>query len=202
MPTCAPCWNASTASRALGIAAADTSRRLAHAREPVSQRARRYPHTAERHAAWLAGRLRPRFHDRPCHPRSRLRARLVLAGFATVGSAGLGGVRAAPAANGSNPSDSVAVGWYRIEPFDPHRPARPLSVDSIVLMPLPGPCRWLRAFCRPGCSTWAQSRHNTFASSPARFASTACGGRRPCLPTGPLPSLQLCRRLQPGELFC
>ena len=146
------------------------------------------------------------------HPRSRLRARLVLAGFATVGLAALAWaafVQPLPRM-AYNPSDSVAVGWYRIEPFDPRTASRPrpLSVDSIVLMPLPDrpPC-WLRsaATCRPAfrCSTWAQSRHNTFASSPARFASTACRWPPPCLPTGcrPLPSLQLCRRLQPGELF-
>ncbi|HED1840543.1 TPA: S26 family signal peptidase, partial [Citrobacter freundii] len=55
------------------------------------------------------------------HPRSRLRARLVLAGFATVGLAALAWaafVQPLPRM-AYNPSDSVAVGWYRIEPFDP-----------------------------------------------------------------------------------
>jgi type IV secretory pathway protease TraF len=75
------------------------------------------------------------------HPRSRLRARLVLAGFAAVGLAALAWaafVQPLPRLT-YNPSDSVAVGWYRIEPFDPRTASlpRPLSVDSIVLVPLP-----------------------------------------------------------------
>ena len=46
-----------------------------------------------------------------------------------------------------NPSDSVAVGWYRIEPFDPRTASlpRPLSVDSIVLVPLPDRAAMLAA---------------------------------------------------------
>ena len=62
------------------------------------------------------------------------------------------------------------------------------------------------ATCRPAfrCSNvWAQSRRNTFASSPGRYASTACPAA--ALPADrlgrPLPSLQLCRRLEAGELF-
>ncbi|WP_426727428.1 hypothetical protein [Enterobacter cloacae complex sp. 288G10] len=61
------------------------------------------------------------------HPRSRLRARLVLAGFATVGLAALAWaafVQPLPRM-AYNPSDSVAVGWYRIEPFDPRTASRP-----------------------------------------------------------------------------
>ncbi|ECI2971565.1 S26 family signal peptidase, partial [Salmonella enterica subsp. enterica serovar Heidelberg] len=83
------------------------------------------------------------------HPRSRLRARLVLAGFATVGLAALAWaafVQPLPRM-AYNPSDSVAVGWYRIEPFDPRTASRPrpLSVDSIVLMPLPDRAAMLAA---------------------------------------------------------
>ena len=38
-----------------------------------------------------------------------------------------------------NPSDSVPVGWYRVDPLEHRTDAlpRPLSVDSIVLVPLP-----------------------------------------------------------------
>ncbi|MDO1900661.1 S26 family signal peptidase, partial [Escherichia coli] len=61
------------------------------------------------------------------HPRSRLRARLVLAGFATVGLAALAWaavVQALPRM-ADNPSVSVAVRLYRIEPFDPRSGLRP-----------------------------------------------------------------------------
>ena len=75
------------------------------------------------------------------HPRSRLRARIVLAGFAAVGLAALAWaafMQPLPRLI-YNPSDSVPAGWYRVQPLD-HRAAslpRPLSVDSIVLVPLP-----------------------------------------------------------------
>ncbi|MGU5710215.1 S26 family signal peptidase [Aeromonas caviae] len=74
-------------------------------------------------------------------PRSRLRARIVLAGFAAVGLASLAWaafVQPLPRLI-YNPSDSVPVGWYRVDPLD-HRPVslpRPLSVGSIVLTRLP-----------------------------------------------------------------
>jgi type IV secretory pathway protease TraF len=108
-------------------------------------------------------------------PRSRLRARLVLAGLSACGLAALAWasfVHPLPRLT-YNPSDSVAVGWYRVDPLD-HRTGslpRPLSVGSIVLVPLPpGPPRWLRsaATCRRAfrCSSaWARSRRNRCASS-------------------------------------
>jgi chromosome partitioning protein len=182
---------------ALGIAARRVARVLAHAREP----ARSAPGAARIHrraARRLAGRegiaMTTISTTGPVpHPRSRLRARLVLAGFATVGLAALAWaafVQPLPRLT-YNPSDSVAVGWYRIEPFDPRTASlpRPLSVDSIVLVPLPDRAAALRsaATCRRAfrCSNvWARSRRNTFASSPARFASTACRWPPPCLPTG------------------
>ena len=46
-----------------------------------------------------------------------------------------------------NPSDSVAVGWYRVDPLD-HRtssPPRRLEVGSIVLVPLPAEAAALAA---------------------------------------------------------
>jgi type IV secretory pathway protease TraF len=70
-----------------------------------------------------------------------VRARLVLAGLSACGLAALAWasfVQPLPRLT-YNPSDSVAVGWYRIDPFDPRTASlpRPLSVDSIVLVPLP-----------------------------------------------------------------
>jgi type IV secretory pathway protease TraF len=102
-----------------------------------------------------------------------------------------------------NPSDSVAVGWYRVDPLD-HRTAslpRPLSVGSIVLVPLPADAAALAAqrgylptrvplLKRVGAVA-ARGVHRR-----RRFASTAC--RWPpccCRPLGrPLPSWQQCRR--------
>ena len=78
------------------------------------------------------------------YPRSRLRARLVLAALSACGLAALAWVSFLPNTMRPlprltyNPSDSVAVGWYRIDPLD-HRAGslpRPLSVGSIVLVPL------------------------------------------------------------------
>ncbi|MGB3288239.1 MAG: S26 family signal peptidase, partial [Burkholderiaceae bacterium] len=70
------------------------------------------------------------------HTCSRLRARIALAGFAACGLAALAWasfVHPLPRLI-YNPSDSVAVGWYRVDPLH-HRPGslpRPLSVGSIV----------------------------------------------------------------------
>ena len=136
----------------------------------------------------------PCTHEVAPQPRSRLRVRIVLSGFAAVGLAALAWaafVSPLPRLT-YNPSDSVAVGWYRIEPFEPRTASlpRPLSVDSIVLVPLPdraamlaGAAR-LPADPRSAAQTWAQSRRNTFASSPGRYASTACLRPPRCLPTG------------------
>ncbi|OPL23645.1 peptidase, partial [Pseudomonas aeruginosa] len=82
-------------------------------------------------------------------PRSRLRVRIVVVAFAAVGFAALAWaafVSPLPRLT-YNPSDSVAVGWYRIEPFDPRTASlpRPLSVDSIVLVPLPDRAAMLAA---------------------------------------------------------
>ncbi len=77
----------------------------------------------------------------PPRPRSRLRARIVVVTLAAIGFAALAWaafVSPLPRLT-YNPSDSVAVGWYRIDPFDPRTASlpRPLSVGSIVLVPLP-----------------------------------------------------------------
>lgn len=150
----------------------------------------------------------------PPHPRSRLRARLVLAGFATVGLAALAWaafVQPLPRM-AYNPSDSVAVGWYRIEPFDPRTASRPrpLSVDSIVLMPLPDRAAMLAAqrgylptrvplLKRVGA---VAPQHVCIVAGQVRIDGVPVAAALPADRLGrPLPSLQLCRRLQPGELF-
>ncbi|HAU4309591.1 S26 family signal peptidase [Citrobacter freundii] len=144
------------------------------------------------------------------HPRSRLRARLVLAGFATVGLAALAWaafVQPLPRM-AYNPSDSVAVGWYRIEPFDPRTASRPrpLSVDSIVLMPLPDRAAMLAAQ-RGYLPTRVPLLKRVGAVAPQHVCIVAGQVRIDGVPVPadrlgrPLPSLQLCRRLQPGELF-
>ena len=70
-------------------------------------------------------------------PRSRMRANLVLAMLSTCGLAALAWASIAmPSANVvHNPSNSVPVGWYRIEPVN--SPADSLRVGSIVLARLP-----------------------------------------------------------------
>ena len=148
------------------------------------------------------------------HPRSRLRARLVLAGFATVGLAALAWaafVQPLPRM-AYNPSDSVAVGWYRIEPFDPRTASRPrpLSVDSIVLVPLPDRAAMLAAqrsylptrvplLKRVGA---VAPQHVCIVAGQVRIDGVPVAAALPADRQGrPLPSLQLCRRLEPGELF-
>ena len=74
-------------------------------------------------------------------PRSRLRARIALAGLSACGLAALAWasfVQPLPRLI-YNPSDSVAVGWYRVDPQGRGAASlpRPLSVDSIVLTTLP-----------------------------------------------------------------
>ena len=150
------------------------------------------------------------------HPRSRLRlrARIVVATLATIGFAALAWaafVSPLPRLT-YNPSDSVAVGWYRIEPFDPRTASRPrpLSVDSIVLMPLPDRAAMLAAqrgylptrvplLKRVGA---VAPQHVCIVAGQVRIDGVPVAAALPADRLGrPLPSLQLCRRLQPGELF-
>ena len=150
----------------------------------------------------------------PPHPRSRLRARLVLAGFAAAGLTALAWtVFAQPLPRLIyNPSDSVPVGWYRVQPLD-HRAAalpRPLSVGSIVLASLP-----------PDAAALAAQRRYLPAGVPLLKRVGAIAPQEVCIAGGivridgvplaaalladrwgrPLPSWQQCRRLEPGELF-
>ncbi|EZN97427.1 MULTISPECIES: S26 family signal peptidase [Pseudomonas] len=152
--------------------------------------------------------------SRPRSPRARLRARIVLAGFAAVGLAALAWaafVSPLPRLT-YNPSDSVAVGWYRIEPFDPRTASlpRPLSVDSIVLVPLPAKSAMLAAqrgylptrvplLKRVGA---VAPQHVCIVAGQVRIDGEPAAAALPADRLGrQLPSLQLCRRLQAGELF-
>lgn len=147
-------------------------------------------------------------------PRSRQHARLVLAGFAAVGLAALAWaafVQPLPRLI-YNPSNSVAVGWYRIEPFDLRTASlpRPLPVDSIVLVPLPDRAATLAAQ-RGYLPTRVPLLKRVGAVAPQHVCIVAGQVRIDGVPSAavlpadrlgrPLPSLQLCRRLEPGELF-
>lgn len=148
------------------------------------------------------------------HPRSRLRARIVLAGFAAVGLAALAWaafVQPLPRLI-YNPSDSVAVGWYRVQPLD-HRAAslpRRLEVGSIVLTRLPADAAALAAR-RGYLPAHVPLLKRVGAVAPQHVCIVAGQVRIDGVPAAaalradrlgrPLPSLQLCRRLEPGELF-
>lgn len=147
-------------------------------------------------------------------PRSRLRALIMLAGFAAVGFAAIAWasfVSPLPRLT-YNPSDSVAVGWYRIEPLD-HRPTalpRPLSVDSIVLVPLPAEAATLAAQ-RGYLPTRIPLLKRVGAVSPQEVCIVGRSVRIDGVPVAaalsadrwgrPLPFWPECRRLEPGELF-
>jgi len=155
-----------------------------------------------------------RTHEAAPHPRSRLRARIVLACFAAVGLAALAWaafVSPLPRLT-YNPSDSVAVGWYRIEPFDPRTASlpRPLSVDSIVLVPLPTTAAALAAqrgylpvrvplLKRVGA---VAPQHVCVFDALVWIDGVPVAAVRPADRLGrPLPSWPQCRQLRPGELF-
>lgn len=151
------------------------------------------------------------------HPRShraRLRARLVLAGLSACGLAALAWasfVHPLPRLI-YNPSDSVAVGWYRVDPLDPRAssPPRPLSVGSIVLVPLPAEAAALAAQ-RGYLPTRISLLKRVGAVAPQEVCIADGSVRINGVPSAavlpadrwgrPLPSWQQCRRLRPGELF-
>ncbi|KVR77067.1 peptidase [Burkholderia vietnamiensis] len=150
----------------------------------------------------------------PPHPRSRGRARIVVATLAAVGFAALAWASfVSPLPRlAYNPSDSVAVGWYRIDPFDPRTASlpRPLSVDSIVLVPLPAEAGTLAAQ-RGYLPVRVPLLKRVGAIAPQEVCIAGGVVRIDGVPSAavlradrmgrPLPSLQLCRRLEPGELF-
>ena len=151
-------------------------------------------------------------------PRSRLRARIVLAGLSACGLAALAWasfVHPLPRLI-YNPSDSVAVGWYRVDPLEAiagslPRPLPPsLHVGSIVLTTLP-----------TDAATLAAQRGYLPARVPLLKRVGAVAPQTVCvfdalvwidgvplasvLPADrlgrPLPSWQQCRQLALGELF-
>ena len=146
--------------------------------------------------------------------RSRLRARLVLAGLSACGLAALAWasfVHPLPRLT-YNPSDSVAVGWYRVDPLD-HRTSslpRPLSVGSIVLVPLPAEAAALAAQ-RGYLPTRIPLLKRVGAVAPQEVCIADGKVRIDGVPSAavlsadrwgrPLPSWSQCRRLRPGELF-
>jgi len=148
------------------------------------------------------------------HTRSRLRIRLALAALAACGLAALIWtflVRPLPRLV-YNPSDSVAVGWYRVEPLN-HRadsPPHPLSVGSIVLTHLP-----------PDAAALAAQRGYLPTHIPLLKRVGSVAPQQVCIMDGqvlidgvpvaavlpadrlgrPLPVWPQCRRLESGELF-
>ena len=150
----------------------------------------------------------------PCSPRARLRARIVLAGLSACGLAALAWasfVQPLPRLI-YNPSDSVPVGWYRVDPIQ-HRAgslARSLSVGSIVLTRLPA-----------GAAALAAQRGYLPARVPLLKRVGAVAPQHVCIVDAmvwmdgvpvatalaadrlgrQLPSWPQCRRLRPGELF-
>jgi len=154
----------------------------------------------------------------PPRPRSRLCARLVLAGLSACGLAALAWasfVHPLPRLT-YNPSDSVAAGWYRVDPRGHgtgslSRPLPPsLHVDSIVLVPLPAEAAALAAQ-RGYLPTRTPLLKRVGAVAPQEVCIVGGSVRIDGAPSAavlpadrwgrPLPSWQQCRRLRPGELF-
>ena len=147
-------------------------------------------------------------------PRLRLRARIVLAGLSACGFAALAWasfVSPLPRLT-YNPSDSVAVGWYRVDPLEHRTDAlpRPLSVDSIVLVPLPAEAAVLAAQ-RGYLPMRVPLLKRIGAIAPQEVCIAGGIVRIDGVPSAavlradrmgrPLPSWPQCRRLEPGELF-
>ena len=151
---------------------------------------------------------------RPRSPRARLRARLVLAGLSACGLAALAWasfVQPMPRLI-YNPSDSVAVGWYHVEPLHQHTGSllRPLSVGSIVLTTLPADTAALAAQRRylPARVPLLKRVGAVAPQSVCVFDALVWIDGVPVaalLPADrlgrPLPSWPQCRQLRPGEVF-
>ena len=147
-------------------------------------------------------------------PRLRVRARLVLAGLSACGLAALAWasfVHPLPRLT-YNPSDSVAVGWYRVDPLDRRTssPPRRLEVGSIVLVPLPAEAAALAAQ-RSYLPTRIPLLKRVGAVAPQEVCVIGGSVHVDGVPSvavlsadrwgRPLPSWSQCRRLRPGELF-
>jgi len=147
-------------------------------------------------------------------PRSRQRARLVLAALVAGGLAALAWasfVSPLPRLV-YNPSDSVAVGWYRIDPLARHAGSLPPATHfgSIVLVPLPATA-----------AAVAARRGYLPLRIPLLKPIAAVAPQQVCIAEGivridgvpvaaslrtdgmgrPLHAWSACRRLRPGELF-
>lgn len=147
-------------------------------------------------------------------PRSRLRARIVLACLSAVGLAALAWasfVQPLPRLI-YNPSDSVAVGWYRVDPLS-HKSSslpRPLSVGSIVLTRLPADATALAAQ-RGYLPAHVPLLKRVGAVAPQEVCIAGGIVRIDGVPSAAvlladrwgrsLPSWPQCRQLRPGELF-
>ena len=147
-------------------------------------------------------------------PRSRLRARFVLACLSACGLAALAWasfVHPLPRLI-YNPSDSVAVGWYRVDPLGRSAGSlpRPLAVDSIVLTTLPPDAAALAAQrgYLPGRVPLLKRvgalapQHVCVFDALVWIDGVSVAAVRPADRLGrPLPSWPQCRQLRPGELF-
>ena len=151
-------------------------------------------------------------------PRSRLRARIALAGLSSVGLAALAWASFLPDYMRPlprliyNPSDSVAVGWYRVDPLQPRAGSlpRPLSVGSIVLVRLPADATALAAqrgylpahiplLKRVGA---VAPQHVCIVAGQVRIDGVPVATALPADRLGrSLPSWRHCRPLAEGELF-
>jgi conjugative transfer signal peptidase TraF len=151
-------------------------------------------------------------------PRSRQRARLVLASLSACGLAALAWASFLPVNMRPlprviyNPTDSVPIGWYRVDPFD--RLADPLhnpvQVDSIVLAHLPAQAALLAAQ-RDYLPLGIPLLKRVGAIAPQEVCVVGRSVRIDGVPVAaalaadhlgrPLPAWQQCRRLRPGELF-
>lgn len=139
-------------------------------------------------------------------PRSRLYSRLVLAGLAACGLAALAWAAfVQPSARIIyNASDSVPIGWYRIEP------ARSLPVGSIVLTTLPADAAALAAQ-RGYLPSHIPLLKRVGAIAPQHVCIVNDIVRIDGVPAAavlsadrwnrPLPSWSQCRQLAQGELF-
>jgi len=145
---------------------------------------------------------------------ARGRARIVLAGLSVCSLAALAWasfVQPLPRLI-YNPSDSVAVGWYRVDPLGrkPDSLPRPLSVGSIVLTTLPPDAAALAAqrgylparvplLKRVGA---VAPQHVCVFDALVWIDGVPVATVRPADRLGrPLPSWPQCRHLAPGELF-
>ena len=150
--------------------------------------------------------------------RSLGRVRIVVVTLAAIGFAALAWAsflpdhKRPPPRLTYNPSDSVAVGWYRIDPLDRRADSlpSPLSVNSIVLVPLPAEASALAAQ-RGYLPTRVPLLKRVGAIAPQEVCIAGGIVRIDGVPSAaalqvdrlgrPLPSWQQCRRLAPGELF-